>query len=54
MSQNVEVGGAGSLVIAGLFIAVLFLLRSFYKRYNRASKTPVALDSREPGEDESN
>jgi ABC-type sugar transport system permease subunit len=30
---NVEVGTAGSLTIAILIIAVVFLLRSFYKRY---------------------
>jgi len=33
MQKNVEVGVAGSLTIAILIIAVVFLMRSFYKRY---------------------
>lgn len=33
MQKNVEVGAAGSLTIAVLIIAVVFLMRSFYKRY---------------------
>ena len=53
MSQNVEMGGAGSLTIAGLFLAVVFLLRSFYKRYTRAAKSQEMKRSEESGEDES-
>jgi hypothetical protein len=44
MSQNVEMGGAGSLTVAGLMIAVIFLLRSFYKRYSRAAKLEETRD----------
>lgn len=33
MQKNYEVGAAGSLTIAILIIAVVFLMRSFYKRY---------------------
>lgn len=33
MQKNYEVGEAGSLTIAILIIAVVFLMRSFYKRY---------------------
>ncbi len=33
MQANVEVGAAGSLTIAILIIAVVFLMRSFYKRF---------------------
>lgn len=52
MSQNVEMSAAGSLTIAGLFIAVVILLRSFYKRYNRAAKSQEVENSRDFGEDE--
>lgn len=52
MSQNVEMSGAGSLTIAGLFIAVVILLRSFYRRYNRAAKSQDVENSRDFGEDE--
>lgn len=38
MSQNVEMGGVGSLTIALLVAAVIFLMRSFYKRYSRMEK----------------
>ncbi|CAB4776823.1 unannotated protein [freshwater metagenome] len=33
MQKNIEVGAAGSLTIAILIIAVVFLMRSFYKRF---------------------
>lgn len=38
MSQNVEMGAAGSVTVSLLIIAVGFLLRSFYKRYTRMQK----------------
>lgn len=38
MSKDVEIGGAGSLTVALLMVAVTFLLRSFYKRYTRMQK----------------
>lgn len=43
--KDVEVGTAGSLTMIVLFTAMVFLLRSFYKRYNRMAKQ---------GEDEKN
>ena len=52
MSQNVEMSAAGSLTIAGLFIAVVFLFRSFYKRYNRAAKSEDLKTFGDLGEDE--
>jgi hypothetical protein len=33
MQKNYEVGAAGSLTVAILIIAVVFLMRSFYKRF---------------------
>ena len=33
MQKNVEMGVAGSLTIVLLIIAVVFLMRSFYKRF---------------------
>ena len=33
MQKNVEMGFAGSLTIAILVVAVVFLMRSFYKRF---------------------
>lgn len=38
MSKDVEIGGAGSLTVALLMVAVAVLLRSFYKRYTRMKK----------------
>lgn len=38
MSQNVEMSTSGSLTVGALVIAVIFLLRSFYKRYTRMKK----------------
>lgn len=35
LAKDVEVGAAGSLTMIVLFTAVVFLLRSFYKRYTR-------------------
>lgn len=33
MQKNVEMGIAGSLTIVLLIVAVVFLMRSFYKRF---------------------
>jgi len=38
MQKDVDMGSAGSLTVAILCIAVVFLLRSFYKRYNRMTE----------------
>lgn len=35
MTNNVEIGVAGSVTVSLLVIAVVFLLRSFYRRYTR-------------------
>jgi hypothetical protein len=35
MTEDVEVGVAGSLTMIVLFSSVAFLMRSFYKRYQR-------------------
>mgnify|MGYP000677468732 CR=1 FL=1 len=37
MQKDVEVGLAGSLTMTILVVAVVFLLRSFYKRYTNAA-----------------
>ena len=41
MAKDVEVGAAGSLTMIVLFSAVIFLLRSFYKRYTRLQQRGV-------------
>ncbi|MDO8646405.1 MAG: hypothetical protein Q7R42_07510 [Candidatus Planktophila sp.] len=33
MQKNIEMGSAGSITIAILIVAVVFLMRSFYKRF---------------------
>jgi len=33
MQKNIEMGSAGSITITILIIAVIFLMRSFYKRF---------------------
>ena len=38
MTEDVEVGVAGSLTMIVLFSSVAFLMRSFYKRYTRINK----------------
>ncbi len=38
MQKDVDMGSAGSVTVALLIIAVVFLLRSFYKRYNRMTE----------------
>jgi cobalamin synthase len=43
--KDVEIGAAGSLTMIVLFTAMVFLMRSFYKRYTRMQKR---------GEDEAN
>jgi hypothetical protein len=35
MDKDVDMGWAGSLTVLFLCISVAFLLRSFYKRYNK-------------------
>jgi hypothetical protein len=35
MARDVEVGVAGSLTMIVLFSSIAFLLRNFYKRFNR-------------------
>ena len=53
MSQNVEMGGAGSLTIGALVVAVVFLLRSFYKRFSRMDKAGQTHEVNDDGENES-
>lgn len=53
MSQNVEMGGAGSLTIAVLIAAVVILMRSFYKRYNRMEKARQDQDARDAQKNDS-
>ena len=36
--KNVEIGAVGSVTMIILFTAMFFLMRSFYKRYNRMIK----------------
>ena len=38
MNKDVDMGIAGSLTMIVLVSATVFLLRSFYKRYNRLSQ----------------
>ncbi len=38
MQKNVDMGLAGSLTMIFLTIAVVLLLRNFYKRFNRLQK----------------
>ena len=38
MSQNVEMSTSGSITVGALVIAVVFLLRSFYKHYTGIQK----------------
>jgi hypothetical protein len=33
MTKNIDMGVAGSLTVALLIVAVVFLMRSFYKRF---------------------
>jgi hypothetical protein len=38
MTEDVEVGVAGSLTMIVLFSSIALLMRSFYKRYQRMNK----------------
>lgn len=38
MTKNVEMSPVGSLTVALLVVAAVFLFRSFYKRYTRMQK----------------
>ncbi|CAN2178104.1 hypothetical protein MCEMRE193_00227 [Candidatus Nanopelagicaceae bacterium] len=38
MQKNVDMGLAGSLTMILLTVAVVFLMRSFYKRFHRLQK----------------
>jgi hypothetical protein len=38
LSKNVDVGIAGSVTMIFLTVAVIFLLRSFYKRFTNVRK----------------
>jgi len=38
MQKNVDLGLAGSLTMIFLTVAVVLLLRNFYKRFNRLQK----------------
>jgi hypothetical protein len=38
MQKNVDMGLAGSLTMIFLTVAVVLLLRNFYKRFNRLQK----------------
>jgi hypothetical protein len=38
MQKDIDMGSAGSVTVALLIFAVVFLLRSFYKRYNRMTE----------------
>jgi len=38
MTEELEMGAAGSLTMAILFLVVAVLMRSFYKRYTRMKK----------------
>ncbi|MCX6430427.1 MAG: hypothetical protein NTX12_05615 [Actinobacteria bacterium] len=53
MSQNVEMSGVGSLTVAALVVAVIFLLRSFYKRFTRMDKARQSQEMNDTGENES-
>ena len=39
MQKNVDMGLAGSLTMIFLTVAVVLLLRNFYKRFNRLQKS---------------
>jgi len=44
MQKNIEMGPAGSLTIAILIIAVVFLMRSFYKRFMGVDRSDDTTD----------
>ena len=39
MQRNVEMGAAGSITIVLLIVAVVFLMRSFYKRFMNVDRS---------------
>ena len=44
MQKNIEMGPAGSITIAILIIAVVFLMRSFYKRFMGVDRSDDTTD----------
>ena len=44
MQKNIEMGSAGSITVAVLIIAVVFLMRSFYKRFMGVDRSDDASD----------
>jgi ABC-type sugar transport system permease subunit len=44
MQKNVEMGSAGSITISLLIIAVVFLMRSFYKRFKGIDRSDESTD----------
>lgn len=44
MEKNIDMGIAGSLTISLLVVAVVFLMRSFYKRYMGVNRSDDASD----------
>lgn len=44
MQKNIEMGPAGSITIAVLIIAVVFLMRSFYKRFMGVDRSDERTD----------
>ena len=44
MQKNIEMGSAGSITIAILIIAVVFLMRSFYKRFMGVDRSDETTD----------
>jgi hypothetical protein len=45
MQKNIEMGPAGSITVAVLIIAVVFLMRSFYKRFMGVDRSDDATDN---------
>lgn len=44
MPKNIYMGVAGSLTVALLIVAVVFLMRSFYKRFMGVDRSDDATD----------
>ncbi len=47
MARDVEVGVVGSLTMIVLFSSVFFLLRNFYRRFNKFKETEAPLSDNE-------
>jgi ABC-type multidrug transport system permease subunit len=47
MAKDVEVGVVGSLTMIVLFSSVYFLLRNFYKRFNRLQEKSAPFSENE-------